>query len=151
MIESGVGYKIVLNNFNAILNRDIKLYLNNIEIKIAGYNNTYEKICENCRYCPRILLFDIIIKDCVDKHMIKTFKLIDSDNKLCGIPYKMIVTGEYIRLQFIPIYLIKRFLEKICNNILSLPFDNTKEITKIGINKINIGIIMFLTLFTLES
>ncbi len=132
--------EVVYESFRTTLDKNIKLRFKNDLVKAKKITCGFQKICENCLNCPRFLLFKIKIKK-KKKYISDNFSLTYQDNKLSGIPYNIDGYNKYLEVNFIPIYLIKKVLQKENNFIISLPFDNSKRPIKIGKNKIDNGFI----------
>lgn len=132
--------EVVYENFRTTVDKNLKLRFEKDLLKVKKITCTFEKICDNCLNCPRFLLFNLKIKN-KRKYHSGNFRLTYEDNKLLGIPYSLDVENRDLYVNFIPTYLIRKVFQKEKNFIISLPFDNSKRIIKVGKNKIENGLI----------
>ena len=132
--------EVVYENFRTTVDKKLELRFKKNLVKVKKITCNFEKICDNCLNCPRFLLFNLKVKN-KKKYYSEDFTLTYEDNKLLGILYNLDVENRDLYVNFIPTYLIKRVFQKEKNFIISLPFDNSKNILKIGKNKIENGLI----------
>ena len=126
----------VYDKFLKIITINTSIIIGKYSQKVSNEMYTYHKIIPKCRNSPRFLLFSFDVKkDKIDNSFEKSM-LKDSNNKLYGVYYYHEEFKDFYRFHYLPVTILVNIIEGRNSDVISLPFEKGKNISKIGKNNI---------------